>query len=535
MVRLSRCCTPVPGDEIMGFVTRGRGVSVHRTDCANAASLSTPGAPGHRGRVGPRRDVDVRRVGRGRGARPFPAAARRRPGALRAPRQHPLVHVADGERPGRPPPLRLRARRSRPPRLDPQGRPAVDSVYEAYRVLPGAASPRLNHRHSGSPRARDRVLATHAADDGPGSTAPRTARRSGPTTSSRPSRDRWIAVGVDVRGAGRALRLRAGRHADLRALRGVPAGRRVHRRRAQGDVRVHRQGRPAPRAAARGHRARSCGRTCSTDPTPPWKVWYVAPNFRYERPQKGRYRQHWQLGAEVLGVDDPDVDVEVIALAHGFYRDLGSEAGHAAAELDGRRRSRGRRTSRRCRRTCSTTPPRSAPTSASGSSRTRCGVLDSKRDDWQDVIERAPQLTEHLGDEAEAHFEQRAAAASPLSASRTSSRPRLVRGFDYYTSTTFEFASDALDAAQNAVGGGGRYDQLAEEMGGPPTPGIGFGIGIERVLIACDAEGAARRQRPRPPRRVRDRRRGRRLRASCSSPSCASRACAPTARTVAAR
>ena len=85
----------------------------------------------------------------------------------------------------------------------------------------------------------------------------------------------------------------------------------------------------SPTAAIGGSRCvpraprRSCARTSSTARHPPWKIWYLAPNFRYERPQKGRYRQHWQLGAEVLGVDDPDVDVEVIALAHGFYRDLG--------------------------------------------------------------------------------------------------------------------------------------------------------------------------------------------------------------------
>ena len=121
MVRLSRCCTPVPGDEIMGFVTRGRGVSVHRTDCANAAGARRPGPAAHRGRVGPRPAGHVRRVGRGRGARPLAAPARRRPGARRAPREHPLVHVADVERPRGQVPLRLRARRPEPPRLDPQG------------------------------------------------------------------------------------------------------------------------------------------------------------------------------------------------------------------------------------------------------------------------------------------------------------------------------------------------------------------------------------------------------------------------------
>jgi histidyl-tRNA synthetase len=222
-------------------------------------------------------------------------------------------------------------------------------------------------------------------------------------------------------------------------------------------------------------------------PTPPWKVWYVAPNFRYERPQKGRYRQHWQLGAEVLGVDDPDVDVEVIALAHGFYRDLGLKQVTLLLNSMGDARSRPGYLA-----ALSTyLLDHAADLGADFRERVEQNplrVLDSKREDWQDVIERAPQLTEHLTDEAEAHFEQVQQRLTELGIEYELA-PRLVRGFDYYTSTTFEFVSDALDAAQNAVGGGGRFDQLAEEMGGPPTPGIGFGIGIERVLIACDAEG----------------------------------------------
>jgi histidyl-tRNA synthetase len=223
-------------------------------------------------------------------------------------------------------------------------------------------------------------------------------------------------------------------------------------------------------------------------PTPPWKTWYLAPNFRYERPQKGRFRQHWQLGAEVLGVDDPDVDVEVIALAHGFYEALGLKRVTLLVNSMGAPADRhgyikvlqsyllehagdlGEKFATRAEQH----PLR---------------LLDAKEPDWQDVIERAPQLTEHLSDASREHFErvQRGLDAIGIDYELA---PRLVRGFDYYTSTTFEFASDALDAAQNAVGGGGRYDQLAEEMGGPPTAGIGFGIGVERVLIACEAEGA---------------------------------------------
>jgi histidyl-tRNA synthetase len=223
------------------------------------------------------------------------------------------------------------------------------------------------------------------------------------------------------------------------------------------------------------------------NPTTPWKVWYVAPHFRYERPQKGRNRQHYQLGAEVLGVDDPQLDVEVIALAHGFYRDLGlsdvtlsinsmgDEADRASfvAQLREHLLAGGADLGDQFRERVDANPLR---------------VLDSKEERWQNVIAHAPQITEHLSDVAREHFEAVQRGLDQLGI-KYEINPRLVRGLDYYTSTTFEFASAALDAAQNGIGGGGRYDKLAESMGAKPTPGIGFGIGIERVLIACDAEG----------------------------------------------
>jgi histidyl-tRNA synthetase len=225
-------------------------------------------------------------------------------------------------------------------------------------------------------------------------------------------------------------------------------------------------------------------------PTPPWKVWYVAPNFRYERAQKGRYRQHWQVGAEVLGVEDPDVDVEVIALVAGFCADIGlrnvrlllnsmgdaeSRPGYVAA-LREHLLAHGTSLGDEFRDRVEANPLR---------------VLDSKVEEWQDVIERAPQLTEHLSDTAREHFERVQEGLQRLGIEYELA-PRLVRGFDYYTRTTFELQCDALDAAQNAVGGGGRYDGLAEAMGGPPTPGIGFGGGIERLLLALDAEDGDR-------------------------------------------
>ena len=152
-----------------------------------------------------------------------------------------------------------------------------------------------------------------------------------------------------VRRPGAPVRLRPRGHADLRAPRGVPAGRRVHRRRAQGDVRLRAtRAAGASRCAPRGRR-RSCARSCSTTRRSPWKVWYVAPNFRYERPQKGRYRQHYQVGAEVLGVDDPDVDVEVIALGRRLLpRASGCSRFTLLRQLDGRRRRAAPATSRRC-------------------------------------------------------------------------------------------------------------------------------------------------------------------------------------------
>lgn len=225
-------------------------------------------------------------------------------------------------------------------------------------------------------------------------------------------------------------------------------------------------------------------------PTTPWKAWYVTPAFRYERPQAGRYRQHHQLGVEVLGTDDPAVDVEVIALAHGVYRAIGLDrvrllinsmghescraayvtvlsdylAGHEGALCD-EHRTLWRRNPLR--------------------------VLDCKKPECVAISEAGPMLIDHLCAPCREHFD---AVRDGLAAIGVESQlaPRLVRGFDYYTRTTFEFVSDALDSAQNAIGGGGRYDRLAEELGGRPTSGIGFGSGIERILLASDAEGVER-------------------------------------------
>jgi histidyl-tRNA synthetase len=223
-------------------------------------------------------------------------------------------------------------------------------------------------------------------------------------------------------------------------------------------------------------------------PTVPWKVWYGGPNFRYEKAQQGRYRQFDQVGIEVLGVDDPLLDVEVISLAHSFYRDLGlrnvelhvnslGDTGDRARYVDALAayfRSHEVELSQESRATLARNPLR---------------VLDSKRAEDHDVVARAPSISEFFSPEAAAHFAAVQEGLALLGIDFVVN-DRLVRGLDYYRSTTFEFVSTALDAAQTAVGGGGRYDGLVEDLGGEPTPGIGFAIGVDRTLLACDAESA---------------------------------------------
>jgi len=224
-------------------------------------------------------------------------------------------------------------------------------------------------------------------------------------------------------------------------------------------------------------------------PPVPWKVWYATPAFRYERPQAGRYRQHHQLGVEAIGSGDPDLDVEVIALAAQLYEDLGlrrvelrvNSMGDAAC-LPGYRAA-----------LLAYLEAHEAELCAEHRGRFRANplrVLDCKDAACVGVRSKgAPRLSEALCDECRAHFARVTRGLDALGVAWRQD-DALVRGFDYYTRTTFEFGSLALDAAQNAVGGGGRYDGLVEALGGPPTPGIGFALGIERILLACDAEGA---------------------------------------------
>jgi histidyl-tRNA synthetase len=223
-------------------------------------------------------------------------------------------------------------------------------------------------------------------------------------------------------------------------------------------------------------------------PTPPWKVWYAAPNFRYERPQAGRYRQHHQLGVEVLGSDDPDVDVEVIAFLARLYRD---DLGLARTRL--RLNSLGDDVCRPAYRELLQQFLEQRRDQLCDEHRDRIAdnplrVLDCKRPACIEATRDAPRMLDHLCEPCARHFDRVTQGLDALGITY-SIDTSLVRGLDYYTRTTFEFAAEALESTQNAVGGGGRYDGLAQALGGPPTPGIGFGAGIERILLACDAEG----------------------------------------------
>src|SRR4051794_2071876 len=220
-------------------------------------------------------------------------------------------------------------------------------------------------------------------------------------------------------------------------------------------------------------------------PTPPFKAWYVAPNFRYERPQAGRFRQHHQLGVEALGTDDADLDVEVLALAWSVCGALGLS--RVTLLLN----SLGDDVCRPAYLELLKTFLASAALCdehAAGYEQNPLRVLDCKRDACRSATAGAPRLVDHLCEPCAAHFARVRAGLDSLGVAYTL-QPRLVRGLDYYTRTTFELAAEALDSAQNAVGGGGRYDKLAEALGGPATPGIGFGMGVERLLLAADAEG----------------------------------------------
>ncbi|TGG90385.1 histidine--tRNA ligase [Natronospirillum operosum] len=217
------------------------------------------------------------------------------------------------------------------------------------------------------------------------------------------------------------------------------------------------------------------------------KLWYTGAMFRYERPQKGRYRQFHQFGAEIFGLEGPDIDAELIIMTARLWQQLGI-AEHLRLELNtlGTAASRGRyrddlvaflrtheaRLDEDSRRRLETNPLR---------------ILDSKNPDTQSILNDAPDFMDYIDDESAAHFSVLCAQLDQAGVSYRVN-PRLVRGLDYYGRTVFEWITDAL-GAQGTVLGGGRYDALVEQLGGKPVPAIGFGMGVERLLLLLETLG----------------------------------------------
>lgn len=216
----------------------------------------------------------------------------------------------------------------------------------------------------------------------------------------------------------------------------------------------------------------------------PLKLWYTGPNFRYERPQSGRYRQHVQVGIEAVGVDDPLLDAEVVAVADEGYRALGLRDYTLGLTSLGCARCRPAYRAllleflermdldADTRRRAHLNPLR---------------LLDDKRPQVRAQLEDAPLPPDHLCEACEAHFATVRTALERIGVRYVLDK-RLVRGLDYYMRTTFEFTHSGL-GAQSAMGGGGRYDGLVAAIGGPDAPGVGWGLGVDRTLLACDAEG----------------------------------------------
>ena len=215
----------------------------------------------------------------------------------------------------------------------------------------------------------------------------------------------------------------------------------------------------------------------------PVKLWYLSSFFRHERAQAGRYRQFWQVGAEALGSEDPAVDAESIVLLAALLEEMGvrevrlrlSSLGSAGSRVEYRERLQAHL--------------RAHEASLSEEVRSRIELnplraFDSEHEGTKLAMASAPRLLDHLSDEDSEHFAQVRdlldVAEVPYEVD-----PTLVRGLDYYTRTVFEFTSEAL-GAQSGVGGGGRYDGLVERLGGPPTPGMGWAAGVERILLAGD-------------------------------------------------
>jgi histidyl-tRNA synthetase len=216
----------------------------------------------------------------------------------------------------------------------------------------------------------------------------------------------------------------------------------------------------------------------------PVKLRYAGPFFRYERPQAGRYRQLQQVGIEAIGVDDPALDAEVIAIADEGFRALGLRG--YRLELTSLGDASCRPAYRSLLQDYLAGLDLDEPTRARAELNP-LRVLDDKRPEVRKLMDDAPLLLDHLSPESQAHHEAVLEHLRDLGVAYTIN-PRMVRGLDYYTKTTFEFVHAGL-GAQSGIGGGGRYDGLMATLGGAELSGVGFGIGVDRTLLACGVEG----------------------------------------------
>ena len=217
----------------------------------------------------------------------------------------------------------------------------------------------------------------------------------------------------------------------------------------------------------------------------PVKLFYTGPFFRAERPQAGRYRQFYQVGIEAIGFNDPEIDVEVIAVADSAFKALGLK------EYKLNLTSLGDSSSRAAHRTELVKYISTLKLDDETIARAKLNPLrlfDDKRDEIKQIMAGAPLLLDFLNSESKSHFEEVKRLLAEIGIEYTIN-PRMVRGLDYYTGTTFEF-DHALLGAQSGIGGGGRYDGLMNSLGGSDVSGIGFGLGVDRILMAALAENS---------------------------------------------
>ncbi len=218
--------------------------------------------------------------------------------------------------------------------------------------------------------------------------------------------------------------------------------------------------------------------------TLPLKVWYSGAYFRAERPQAGRYRQFYQVGIEAIGLNDPEIDFEVIAVADRAFKKLGLKSYRLDITSLGDAKSRA---SHRSDLVAYISKLNLDEATVKKAELNPLRLFDDKRAQIQEAMAKAPLLLDYLSQESKENF-QRVQELLQEAKIDFTINPRMVRGLDYYTGTTFEFVSEKL-GAQSGIGGGGRYDGLMAELGGSDLSGIGFGLGVDRILLACEAEG----------------------------------------------